>query len=301
MPPIRSEAPAATRIASATPACGRSDRSQSSRGWAKIIRPATVWRTRVTVTSRSLSMSRAPPSTTIIVPSSRKPTPWPGLLALLDHPDPQLLAGEHRGLHGVRQRVDVHDPHALQLGDPVEVEVVGQDDAAPLERQRDELRIDLGLRGIVVLDDLDRGRRLLLHAGQDLEAAPAAVAAQGVGRVGDVLELVEDEPRHHERAVDEPRFDDLGDPAVDDRATCRRRCVAPRCARGRRGRVDVADDADRLRRSDQVLALGHGETQHPEAQQQRDAQRQPTCRTAAVAPRAGGRAASPSAARAAAR
>ena len=31
-------------------------RSQSSRGWAKIIRPATVWRTRVTATSRSLSM-----------------------------------------------------------------------------------------------------------------------------------------------------------------------------------------------------------------------------------------------------
>ncbi len=29
---------------------------QSRRGWAKIIRPATVWRTRVTATSRSLSM-----------------------------------------------------------------------------------------------------------------------------------------------------------------------------------------------------------------------------------------------------
>ncbi len=30
--------------------------AQSRRGWAKIIRPATVWRTRVTATSRSLSM-----------------------------------------------------------------------------------------------------------------------------------------------------------------------------------------------------------------------------------------------------
>src|SRR5207244_10446955 len=48
---------------------------QSRRGWAKIIRPATVWSARVTDTSISLSMNREPPSTTIIVPSSRKPTP----------------------------------------------------------------------------------------------------------------------------------------------------------------------------------------------------------------------------------
>ena len=50
-------------------------RAQSMRGWAKIIRPATVCRTRVTDTSTSRSMCRAPPSTTIMVPSSRKPTP----------------------------------------------------------------------------------------------------------------------------------------------------------------------------------------------------------------------------------
>ena len=44
---------------------------QSCRSWAKIIRPATVCRTRVTVTSSSLSIDFAPPSTTTIVPSSR--------------------------------------------------------------------------------------------------------------------------------------------------------------------------------------------------------------------------------------
>ena len=43
----------------------------ASRGCAKIIRPATVWRTRVTLTGTSRSMKRTPPSTTIIVPSSR--------------------------------------------------------------------------------------------------------------------------------------------------------------------------------------------------------------------------------------
>ena len=193
-------------------------RAQSSRGWAKIIRPATVWRTRVTATSRSLSICRAPPSTTIIVPSSRKPDALAGLLALLDDPDAKLLAGEHGRLDRVRQRVDVHDPHALQLGDPVEVEVVGQDHPAARPREGHELGVHLGLGRHRVLDDLDRGPRLLLHPGEDLEAAPAAVAAQRVRAVGDVLELIEDEPRDHERAVDEPGLDDLGDPSIDDRA-----------------------------------------------------------------------------------
>ena len=52
-PPIRLDEPAATTIASAATA---RPSAQSRRGWAKIIRPATVWRTRVTATSRSLSM-----------------------------------------------------------------------------------------------------------------------------------------------------------------------------------------------------------------------------------------------------
>ena len=50
---------------------GRGGHSVSTRGWAKIIRPATVWSTRVTLIGTSLSMNRTPPSTTIIVPSSR--------------------------------------------------------------------------------------------------------------------------------------------------------------------------------------------------------------------------------------
>ena len=50
---------------------GRRGHSASWRGWAKIIRPATVWSTRVTLIGTSLSMKRTPPSTTIIVPSSR--------------------------------------------------------------------------------------------------------------------------------------------------------------------------------------------------------------------------------------
>ena len=196
----------------------RSGRAQSRRGWAKIIRPATVCRTRVTDTSRSLvdvACAALDDDHRAVVEEADA---LARLLALLDDPDAELLAGQDRRLDRVRQRVDVQDPDALQLGDAVEVEVVGQDRPAARRGERDELGVDLGDVGDVVLDDLDRRRRFLLHPVEDLETAPAAVAAQRVGAVGDVLELVEDEARDDERAVDEARFDDLGDPAVDDRA-----------------------------------------------------------------------------------
>ena len=156
--------------------------AQSSRGWAKIIRPATVWRTRVDGDVEVLvDMPRAAldhDHRAVIEEADA----LPGLLALLDHPDPQLLAGEYRWLHGIGQRVDVHDPHALQLGDAVEVEVVRQDRPAPgLAPARRAWRPPRRLGRDVVLDDLDRGPRLLLHPGQDLEPAPAAIAAQRVG------------------------------------------------------------------------------------------------------------------------
>ena len=49
---------------------GRRASVTSPRGWAKIMRPATVWSTRVTVTGISLlPTDRAPFSMTIIVPS----------------------------------------------------------------------------------------------------------------------------------------------------------------------------------------------------------------------------------------
>ena len=85
-----------------------------------------------------------------------------------------------------------------------------------VRRERDELRVDLGLVGTCPRRSRP-GSPVLLHAGQDLQPAPAAVPAQRVGGVGDVLELVEDEARDHERAVDEPRGDDVRDPPVDHR------------------------------------------------------------------------------------
>ena len=127
----------------------------------------------------------------------------------------------------------------------------------------------------VVLDDLDGRRRLLLHLGKDLEPAPAPIASQRVGAVGDVLQLLEDEARDDERAVDEARLDDLGDPAVDDRARVNDDArVARSPVVGSLGALPM-EEPDGLGGDEEIAALGDGEAEHPEAEEERDAERQP--------------------------
>ena len=147
-------------------------------------------------------------------------------------------------------------------------------DPAPRAGQRDQLGVDLGDVRDVVLDDLDRRRRVLLHAVEDLEPAAAAVAAERVGAVGDVLELVEHEPRDDQRAVDEAGLDDLGDPAVDDGARVHDDLRIALAGAARRSAVRRPEEPDRLGGDEQVLALGDGQAEHPEAEEDRDAQRQ---------------------------
>ena len=64
--------------------------------------------------------------------------------------------------------------------------------------------------------DVDAGH--LLDLLQNVEAAAAAIALQRVGGVGDELQLLEDELRNHQRAVEEPGLADVGNAAVDDHA-----------------------------------------------------------------------------------
>ena len=71
-------------------------------------------------------------------------------------------------------------------------------------------KVDVGDR------DVDAGH--LLDLLQDVEPAPAAVALQRVGGVGDELQLLEHELRDDERAVEEAGLADVGNPAVDDHA-----------------------------------------------------------------------------------
>ncbi len=106
--------------------------------------------------------------------------------------------------------------HPAELGDLVEVEVVGDDLAAHAPRQLDELQVHLADLREVGLHDLHRHVGHLLDLLQDVEAAAAAVALQRVRRVGHLLQLAEDELRRHQRAVQEPGLADVGDAPVDD-------------------------------------------------------------------------------------
>ena len=182
-PPIRARRARRRRRSTSASRRGRAPagRAQSSRGWAKIIRPATVWRTRVTVTSSSrvdVAGAALDHDHRAVVEEADA---LAGLLALLDDPDPQLLAGQDRGLHGVGQRVDVHHPDALQLGDAVEVEVVGQDrpgcGAAPARRAWRRPRSTSGTSSSTISTGV---RGSFCIRPRIVEAAPAAVAAQRV-------------------------------------------------------------------------------------------------------------------------
>ena len=142
-----------------------------------------------------------------------------GLLALLDDLDPERFAGQERRLDRVRELVEVDDPDALELGDPVEVVVGGQDGArrgagrgrrawrrpstSPARPRRSA-----------------RGRRDGPSGGRTGRRARAVRGSCATGSrvVGDVLELAEHEAGHDQRAAEEARGDDVDDAAVDDGA-----------------------------------------------------------------------------------
>ena len=123
-------------------------------------------------------------------------------------------------LHRVRERVDVHHPDALELGDPVRGCSRSSGSAAAAARaSATSLASTSATSRTVVLDDLDR-------ASVSPSACRARISRPRRPRLRrSVSELSamcwsssRHEPRDDKRAVDEARFDDLGDPAVDDRA-----------------------------------------------------------------------------------
>jgi hypothetical protein len=59
---------------------------------------------------------------------------------------------------------------------------------------------------------------VLLKLRKHLHTAPAALAAQSVGRVGDVLQFIQDEARNQQRAKQKAGLGDVGDAPIDDHA-----------------------------------------------------------------------------------
>src|SRR5512146_1060800 len=88
-----------------------------------------------------------------------------------------------------REFVDVEDFDAVQLGDLVEVEVVGYNLGFVHLGELDQLHVNFANGREIVFDDLNLKRRDLLDALEDVDAAAPPVTLQRVGRVGDELQL----------------------------------------------------------------------------------------------------------------
>src|SRR5581483_1658784 len=128
------------------------------------------------------------------------------------------FTGKNDGLEGVGQFVDVEDLDAAEVRDLVEVEIVGHDLAVVDVGEFDQLHIDFANLGKVFEHNLHFDIRHLLNALEDIEAAATAVALHGITRVRHHLQLVKNELRDDENAVEKTGFGDIGDAAVDDDA-----------------------------------------------------------------------------------
>ena len=75
------------------------------------------------------------------------------VLAFLDEDEFDLVTDVQGGAHGSGQQVQIEDHEALELGDPAEVGVVGEEPRVEGFGELDELGIDeLFLRLVVVMD-----------------------------------------------------------------------------------------------------------------------------------------------------
>src|SRR5579859_2914083 len=142
----------------------------------------------------------------------------PNFFAVLHNLDRHVFARQQDGLDGMGKLIDIEHLDALQLRDTIEVEVVGDDGTVPLPGQLDQLGVHLVNRFGIGVADLDRNGRFFLEPLQDLQAAPATLAAHTVGGIGDMLQLFEDEARHNQRANDESGLANIGDAAIYDGA-----------------------------------------------------------------------------------
>src|SRR5260370_27858073 len=140
------------------------------------------------------------------------------LFAFLEDKAFHNLARQHDGFERVGQLVDVEHIHALELGDFVEVEVVGDDFGLVELGQLNQLEINFAHGGEIILHDLHCDGSHLLDTLHDIEPAPSAVPLQRVGRVGHQLQLAQHKLRQHQHAIQKASFGNIGNAAVNDDA-----------------------------------------------------------------------------------
>src|SRR5579871_3283370 len=139
-------------------------------------------------------------------------------LALFEDEDPHGLARQDDRLQRIGQLINVEHFDPVQLSHFIQIEVVGNDFTVVNLGQLDEFHIDFANLREVLFDDLNMEVSHFLDALQDIQAAPAAVALHGVGRVSYQLQFSQDELRNHEYAVQKPGFGDVRDAAINNDA-----------------------------------------------------------------------------------
>ena len=141
-----------------------------------------------------------------------------GFLSFLDDLDRHALSGQHNRLEGVGQLVDVQDFDALQFRNLVQVEIIGDDLGVQFFRQGHQFRVHtLQLREVVIAD-LDVHADAPLHAVQNVQTPSSPRPFHGVRGIGNVLQLVQNEARHDQIALQKSGVRNVGDPAVNDDA-----------------------------------------------------------------------------------
>src|SRR5580704_5571592 len=139
-----------------------------------------------------------------------------GFLPFPQNKDAHGFAGKHGGLQGVGKLVDIQHRDILDAGNLVEIVIVGDNFGAGAPREFDELLVYARGAGDIVVQHPNFEAGHFLHALQNFQAAAAALAFQGIRRIGDHLELVKDEAGQAERSIQKMRFANIDDTAVDE-------------------------------------------------------------------------------------
>src|SRR5712691_6625159 len=111
--------------------------------------------------------------------------------SFLQDEDAHGLPWEYDRFQGIGQLVDVQYLDAVELGDFIEVEIVGHDFAIVDFGQLDQLHVYFADVREIVFNNLNRQLGYFLDALQHIEATPPAVALHGIGGIGHQLQLAQ--------------------------------------------------------------------------------------------------------------
>src|SRR5207302_1844161 len=99
-----------------------------------------------------------------------------------------------------------------------QVKIVGEKLCAQIARQPNQFGIYFRLVGKIAIVDFYFVARIALDAVEHLQPAPAPSALDPIARVGNHLQFLQNEARHHDDSFQEVSFNQVGDAPIDDYA-----------------------------------------------------------------------------------